>query len=115
MNHQIAFWIHSQKICYLQTKVKPVKVHIIEHDDYIDYEIEFIEIPDDMEFTSEEIVSDIHDYGIGSMKESNKLLTDVKPNGKDSKVTDTFLDLLEEARLRHKDKMLNEAEEKNKE
>lgn len=96
-------------------KVKPVKVHIIEHDDYIDYEIEFIEIPDDMEFTSEEIVSDIHDYGIGSMKESNKLLTDVKPNGKDSKVTDTFLDLLEEARLRHKDKMLNEAEEKNKE
>merc|ERR1711892_1622849 len=92
-------------------KVKPVKVHIIEHDYYIDYEIEFIELTDNMDFSSEEITSDIHDYSMSSTKESRMsddlLSTDVGQLRNASNVSDTFLGLLEEARLRHKSKTMD--------
>jgi len=87
-------------------KIKPVKVHIIEHDDYIDYEIEFVELPDDMDFSSDEIAHFIRNSSDTTAKESENVDKFISTDMKDGRnVTDTFLGLLEEARLRHRDKM----------
>jgi len=68
-------------------KVRPVDVKIIEHDGYIDYEIEFVEIPDYYEYYDEETFETKLDTSS----------TTEKPTPEK-----TFVDLLKKARSKHR-------------
>ena len=68
-------------------KVRPVDVKIIEHDGYIDYEIEFVEIPDYYEYYDEETFETKLDASS----------TTEKPTPEK-----TFVDLLKKARSKHR-------------
>merc|ERR1711945_79376 len=68
-------------------KVRPVDVKIIEHDGYIDYEIEFVEIPDYYEYYDEETIETKFDTSF----------TTEKPTPEK-----TFVDLLKKARSKHR-------------
>ena len=64
-------------------KVRPVDVKIIEHDGYIDYEIEFVEIEDYYDYYSNEEVID-----------EKEVTTEISES--------TFVDLLKKARSKHR-------------
>lgn len=94
--------------------VKPIQIHIIEHEDYIDYEIEFVEL-------SMDPASDIGDYTFPASKADsiatdNQYVEDEEPTlsfrnnqttwTQDYGVTgSSFLELLKRARIRHKEKI----------
>ena len=65
-------------------KVRPVDVKIIEHDGYIDYEIEFVEIEDYYDYYSQEEEESIVNEETTELTES------------------TFVDLLKKARSKHR-------------
>lgn len=72
-------------------KVRPVDVKIIEHDGYIDYEIEFIEL------------SDYYDYYLDEL-EIKDVTTDKSTREELSVPELTFVDLLKHARQEHRKK-----------
>jgi len=76
-------------------KVRPVDVKIIEHDGYIDYEIEFVEIPDYYEYYDEETFETKLDTSS----------TTEKPTPEK-----TFVDLLKKARSKHRQQNYAEKE-----
>lgn len=91
--------------------VKPIQIHIIEHEDYIDYEIEFVEL-------SMDPASDIGEFTFpaDSITTDNQYGEDEEPapSFRNNHTTGTqhygvtgssFLDLLKRARIRHKEKI----------
>ena len=77
-------------------KVRPVDVKIIEHDGYIDYEIEFIELTDYYEDYHDSDNSDVLQITTAATeKPSIEVLSDPEL---------TFVDLLMEARKQHRKK-----------
>ena len=82
-------------------KVRPVDVKIIEHDGYIDYEIEFVELPDYYEY--EDYYG--QDYDFGQKVEELELTTtttesSTSPDPKTPELT--FVNLLKKARNKHR-------------
>ena len=88
-----------QELLENNKKVRPVDVKIIEHDGYIDYEIEFVELSDDYDY--------IYDYHEDSEIESaSEATTEVSTS------TDiTFVDLLKKARNKHRQRLTDATEE----
>ena len=80
-------------------KVRPVDVKIIEHDGYIDYEIEFVELPDyyDYEYYSDE------DYDFGKKVEELTTTTTESSTSTNLNTPEiTFVNLLKKARNKHR-------------
>ena len=74
-------------------KVRPVNVKIIEHDGYIDYEIEFVELEDYYDYLDE-------DYNGFGQKLEEETTTTVSPPQPSPEIT--FVDLLKKARSQHR-------------
>ena len=77
-------------------RVRPVDVKIIEHDGYIDYEIEFVELPDYYDYYDE-------DYNFGEKIEEQTTTTtesSTSPNSNTPEIT--FVNLLKKARNKHR-------------
>lgn len=84
-------------------KVRPVDVKIIEHDGYIDYEIEFVEIPDYYEYYDEETIET--KQSIETLQNFHTSFTTEKPTPEK-----TFVDLLKKARSKHRQQNQSEKE-----
>ena len=83
-------------------KVRPVDVKIIEHDGYIDYEIEFVELPDYYDY--EDYYGQDYDFG-QKVEEELELTTtttesSTSPDPKTPELT--FVNLLKKARNKHR-------------
>merc|ERR1719206_1602640 len=79
-------------------KIRPINVHIIEHDDFIDYEIEFVELSDNQEESDE---------GIGNRFTPKESVTykvpTTTPKATSSRATPlSFVNLLKSARKEHR-------------
>ena len=80
-------------------KVRPVDVKIIEHDGYIDYEIEFVELPDYYDY--EDYYG--QDYDFGQKVEELTTTTTESSTSPDPKTPEiTFVNLLKKARNKHR-------------
>eukprot|EP00092_Neocalanus_flemingeri_P076834 GFUD01095331.1.p1 GENE.GFUD01095331.1~~GFUD01095331.1.p1 ORF type:complete len:728 (-),score=195.66 GFUD01095331.1:334-2223(-) len=100
-------------------RVRPIDVRIIEHDGFIDYEIEFVELSD--EYDSDSVIDTGHDNQEGSDKlqtdstnvkeTTQKIATTVPVSTRVTAVT--FVDLLRRARRKHRQNVLRE-EQKNR-
>ena len=87
-------------------KVRPVNVKIIEHDGYIDYEIEFVELPDyyDYDYYSE-------DYDTGKkVEELTTTTTESSTSSNPNSPEITFVNLLKKARNKHRQRQLENAD-----
>ena len=100
-------------------KIKPIDVRIIEHDDFIDYEIEFVELSEEQfnEYESDTTVDEGDDKSSVSKPKSDltkveattqRIATTV-PISTSTKVTAaTFVDLLRRARRKHRKRVSQE-------
>ena len=79
-------------------KVRPVDVKIIEHDGYIDYEIEFVELSEDYDY--------IYDYHEEDSDNESEATTEVSTSP-----DITFVDLLKKARNNHRQRLTDATEE----
>ena len=87
-------------------KVRPVNVKIIEHDGYIDYEIEFVELPDyyDYDYYSE-------DYDTSKkVEELTTTTTESSTSSHTNSPEITFVNLLKKARNKHRQRQLENAD-----
>jgi len=97
-------------------KIRPIDVRIIEHDGFIDYEIEFVELSDEHndEYDSDYVTEAWDDVVPASDKADDVKVTTPKtdttvPVSTSSEVTAvTFVDLLRRARRKHRKKVSRE-------
>merc|ERR1712112_633635 len=82
-SHPSILDIFPQDLIQSRSKIEPIKIRKVEHDTYIDYEIEFLETVDE---TSED-------------SEDTDFLEDEEVN------LETFVELLRQARIRYQTKM----------
>jgi len=86
-------------------KIRPLKIHIIEHDDYIDYEVEFIELEENnaAEFPSDEdeYIDIIYD-DVDELKDAVQNPTEKTLQSTVDDSNERFNYLLNKARRRHK-------------
>eukprot|EP00092_Neocalanus_flemingeri_P060066 GFUD01071950.1.p1 GENE.GFUD01071950.1~~GFUD01071950.1.p1 ORF type:complete len:752 (-),score=186.87 GFUD01071950.1:584-2545(-) len=102
-------------------RVRPIDVRIIEHDGFIDYEIEFVELSD--EYDSDSVIDTGHDNKEASDKiqtdsihvevTTQKIATTVPVSTTTGVTAVTFIDLLRRARRKHKQNVSQE-EQKNR-
>eukprot|EP00092_Neocalanus_flemingeri_P025272 GFUD01027404.1.p1 GENE.GFUD01027404.1~~GFUD01027404.1.p1 ORF type:complete len:743 (-),score=181.44 GFUD01027404.1:280-2199(-) len=93
-------------------RVRPIDVRIIEHDGFIDYEIEFVELSD--EYDSDSVIDTGHDNKEASDKlqtdsinvevTTQKIATTVPVSTTTGVTAVTFVDLLRRARRKHRQK-----------
>ena len=79
-------------------KVRPVDVKIIEHDGYIDYEIEFVELPDYYDY---DYYSQDYDFG-QKVEELTTTTTESSTSSNPNTPEITFVNLLKKARNKHR-------------
>eukprot|EP00092_Neocalanus_flemingeri_P008053 GFUD01008691.1.p1 GENE.GFUD01008691.1~~GFUD01008691.1.p1 ORF type:complete len:754 (-),score=195.97 GFUD01008691.1:42-2009(-) len=102
-------------------RVRPIDVRIIEHDGFIDYEIEFVELSD--EYDSDSVIDTGHDNQEGSDKlqtdsinvevTTQKIATTVPVSTTTGVTAVTFVDLLRRARRKYRQNVSQE-EQKNR-
>eukprot|EP00092_Neocalanus_flemingeri_P029949 GFUD01032515.1.p1 GENE.GFUD01032515.1~~GFUD01032515.1.p1 ORF type:complete len:747 (+),score=181.64 GFUD01032515.1:287-2242(+) len=102
-------------------RVRPIDVRIIEHDGFIDYEIEFVELSD--EYDSDSVIDTGHDNKEASDKlqtdstnvkvTTQKIATTVPVSTTTGVTAVTFVDLLRRARRKHRQNVSQE-EQKNR-
>eukprot|EP00092_Neocalanus_flemingeri_P025273 GFUD01027405.1.p1 GENE.GFUD01027405.1~~GFUD01027405.1.p1 ORF type:complete len:748 (-),score=176.97 GFUD01027405.1:280-2229(-) len=102
-------------------RVRPIDVRMIEHDGFIDYEIEFVELSD--EYDSDSVIDTGHDNQEGSDKlqtdsinvevTTQKIATTVPVSTTTGVTAVTFVDLLRRARRKHRQNVSRE-EQKNR-
>eukprot|EP00092_Neocalanus_flemingeri_P076832 GFUD01095329.1.p1 GENE.GFUD01095329.1~~GFUD01095329.1.p1 ORF type:complete len:766 (-),score=206.37 GFUD01095329.1:334-2337(-) len=102
-------------------RVRPINVRIIEHDGFIDYEIEFVELSD--EYDSDSVIDTGHDNKEASDKiqtdsihvevTTQKIATTVPVSTTTGVTAVTFIDLLMRARRKHRQNVSQE-EQKNR-
>eukprot|EP00092_Neocalanus_flemingeri_P000646 GFUD01000688.1.p1 GENE.GFUD01000688.1~~GFUD01000688.1.p1 ORF type:complete len:755 (+),score=187.09 GFUD01000688.1:310-2265(+) len=102
-------------------RVRPIDVRIIEHDGFIDYEIEFVELSD--EYDSDSVIDTGHDNKEASDKlqtdsinvevTTQKIATTVPVSTTTGVTAVTFIDLLRRARRKHRQNVSQE-EQKNR-
>ena len=80
-------------------KVRPVDVKIIEHDGYIDYEIEFVELPDYYDY---DYYSQDYDFGQKVEDEFTTTTTESSTSPNPNTPEITFVNLLKKARNKHR-------------
>jgi len=99
--------IFPQDLLTSRSRIKPLDIRRIEHDHFIDYEVEFVELPEEEESEANE--SD--NLVISHSEESEDRHRDQQGGGgggllEDSKVNmESFADLLQRARIRHRTKV----------
>ena len=84
-------------------KVKPVNVKIIEHDGYIDYEIEFVELPD---YYNYDYYIEDYDFGKKVEEELTTTTTESSTSSNPNTPEITFVNLLKKARNKHRQRQL---------
>merc|ERR1719244_1036293 len=118
-NAEVYLEMFPQDLLDSNKKIKPIDVRIIEHDDFIDYEIEFVELSEEQfnEYESDTTVDEGDDKNSVSKPKSDltkieattqRIATTV-PISTSTKVTAaTFVDLLRRARRKHRKRVSQE-------
>ena len=118
-NAEVYLEMFPQDLLDSNKKIKPIDVRIIEHDDFIDYEIEFVELSEEQfnEYESDTTVDEGDDKSSVSKPKSDltkveattqRIATTV-PISTSTKVTAaTFVDLLRRARRKHRKRVSQE-------
>merc|ERR1719262_412003 len=96
--------IFPQDLLTSRSRIKPLDIRRIEHDHFIDYEVEFVELPEEESDANESdnlVIShsESEDHGQQGGGGEGALLEDSKVN------MESFADLLQRARIRHRTKV----------
>jgi hypothetical protein len=104
-----------QDLLHSKMKIRPIDVRIIEYDGFIDYEIEFVELPDeqdddyDTESVNREDLDTKPKNSFTNIEVTTKKIATTIPVSTSTRVTAvTFVDLLRSARRKHREKISQE-------
>jgi len=113
-----------QELLASNKKVRPIDVRKIEHEDFIDYEIEFLELSEEMDDNeNDKVLSETGEKTLREMLSpmymdvsSHEKINESKASNSSTKLSDdskemnlvTFVDLLRRARIKHQSKISND-------
>merc|ERR1719153_1138378 len=94
--------IFPQDLLTSRSRIKPLDIRRIEHDHFIDYEVEFVELPEEESEANESdnlVISHSESEDHDQQGGGDDLLEESKVN------MESFADLLQRARIRHRTKV----------
>ena len=113
-----------QELLASNKKVRPIDVRKIEHEDFIDYEIEFLELSEETDDNeNDKVLSETGEKTLRAMLSpmymdvsSHEKINESKASNSSTKLSDdskemnlvTFVDLLRRARIKHQSKISND-------
>merc|ERR1711881_276964 len=99
-SHPSILDIFPQDLIQSRSKIEPIKIRKVEHDTYIDYEIEFLEIEH-----SYHPVETAGDLEVQDTSDDRQLLEEAGTLEDEEVNLETFVELLRQARIRYQTKM----------